>query len=69
VLPNRLRRGYGRALLDKAKQHHPELQLWTFQKNLNAIGFYRANGFRLVRETDGSGNEEREPDALYAWSR
>jgi len=34
-----------------------------------AIGFYKANGFRLVRETDGAGNEEREPDALFAWSR
>jgi hypothetical protein len=30
---------------------------------------YKANGFRLVRETDGVGNEEREPDALFVWSR
>jgi len=69
VLPNYVRRGYGRALLDKAKERNSRLQLWTFQRNLNAIGFYKANGFRLVRETDGAGNEEREPDALFTWSR
>jgi len=31
--------------------------------------FYEARGFALVRETDGSGNEEKEPDALYLWTR
>ena len=69
VLPDRQRRGLGRALLGKAKERHPALQLWTFQRNLNAIAFYTANGFRLVCETDGSANEEREPDALFGWSR
>lgn len=69
VLPNHARQGYGRALLEKAKEQNQQLQLWTFQRNLNAIGFYKANGFHLVRETDGAGNEEREPDALLAWSR
>jgi GNAT superfamily N-acetyltransferase len=69
VRPDRQRRGHGRVLLGKAKERHPELQLWTFQRNLNAIAFYTANGFRLVRETNGSANEEREPDALFAWSR
>jgi ribosomal protein S18 acetylase RimI-like enzyme len=56
-------------LLDKAKERNSELQLWTFQRNVSAIRFYQANGFRLVRETDGAVNEEREPDALFAWSR
>jgi putative acetyltransferase len=69
VLPHHARQGYGRALLDKAKERNSQLQLWTFQRNLNAIVFYKANGFCLVRETDGAGNEEREPDALFAWSR
>jgi putative acetyltransferase len=69
VLPSHARRGYGKALLDKAKERDSLLQLWTFQRNLNAIGFYKANGFRLVRETGGAGNEEREPDAMFAWSR
>jgi hypothetical protein len=29
---------------------------------------YEARGFVLVRETDGTANEEREPDALYLWT-
>jgi GNAT superfamily N-acetyltransferase len=63
------RRGLGARLLAEAKAAHPRLQLWVFQRNLPAIAFYEAQGFRLVRRTDGHDNEEREPDALYAWER
>lgn len=41
------------------------LRLWTFGKNVKARAFYERHGFRLIRTTNGSGNEEREPDALY----
>lgn len=34
---------------------------------MQARSFYESYGFRLVRTTEGSGNEEREPDALYEW--
>lgn len=61
--------GAGSALLSKAMEAHSRLQLWVFQKNLNAIRFYVAKGFWLVEQTDGHENEEREPDALYAWQR
>ena len=30
---------------------------------------FESRGFVLVEETDGSGNEEQEPDARYLWSR
>jgi len=30
---------------------------------------YEARGFSSVEETDGSGNEEGEPDVLYHWRR
>jgi putative acetyltransferase len=43
------------------------LHLWTFQRNDRARRFYEGRGFVLVRQTDGSGNEEKEPDALYVW--
>jgi hypothetical protein len=43
--------------------------LWTFQRNALARRFYEKEGFVAVRETDGSGNEEREPDVLYLWKR
>jgi GNAT superfamily N-acetyltransferase len=69
ILPDQQSRGLGRTLLNKAKERNSGLQLWTFQRNVNAIRFYTANEFRLIRETDGAANEEREPDALYGWSQ
>ena len=61
-------RGIGGALIDRAKERRPDgFELWVFQQNENARRFYERRGFVLVRETDGSENEERTPDALYAW--
>jgi ribosomal protein S18 acetylase RimI-like enzyme len=69
VGPEAAGRGIGGALMDRAKERRPGgLRLWVFQQNANARGFYERRGFVLVRETDGRGNEERAPDALYAWS-
>jgi GNAT superfamily N-acetyltransferase len=69
VLPDAQRRGIGTELLQVAKSAFDRLQLWTFQRNVRARGFYEARGFALVRETDGARNEEKEPDALYLWTR
>lgn len=69
VLPSHQARGIGTALLDVAKATWPKLQLWTFQKNSAARGFYEKHGFVAVEETDGQTNEEREPDILYRWPR
>ncbi len=63
-------RGIGSLLLHKAKDLSPQrLTLWTFQRNERARAFYEAHGFVPVRFTDGSDNEEREPDVLYEWNR
>jgi GNAT superfamily N-acetyltransferase len=68
VAPDRLGRGYGRQLLDLAKERSDgELQLWTFQVNARARRFYERNGFTIAEMTDGAGNEEREPDIRYVW--
>jgi hypothetical protein len=48
---------------------HPHLRLWAFQRNVQALRFYAARGFRVIERTDGSRNEEREPDALLEWLR
>jgi len=69
IMPCAQRRGLGTALLGKAQSRFRELRLWTFQRNIAARRFYEARGFVLVAETDGSGNEEKEPDALYLWLR
>jgi putative acetyltransferase len=66
VLPHAQGHGIGSALLAHLQAHQPRLQLWTFRRNAAARAFYEARGFRLVRETDGAENEEREPAALYA---
>lgn len=66
--PSAQNRGLGRALLDHVKSLRPErLELWVFQKNVAARRFYERHGFELVRLTDGAGNMEHEPDALYEW--
>ena len=69
VLPEVQGRGVGNELLQVAKRAFDCLQLWTFQRNLSARGFYEARGFALVEETDGARNEEKEPDARYLWTR
>lgn len=67
VLPGHQGRGVGAALLAPAKAENAELRLWTFQRNPGARRFYERNGFLAIEETDGSGNEEQEPDMLYRW--
>jgi GNAT superfamily N-acetyltransferase len=68
VHPEAQNQGIGSALLESAKERRPEgFRLWVFQKNEGARRLYERHGFRLVELTDGSGNEEREPDALYEW--
>jgi GNAT superfamily N-acetyltransferase len=68
VAPDRLGEGIGRRLLDLAKEGSGgELQLWTFQVNARARRFYERNGFEAVELTDGSTNEEHEPDVRYSW--
>lgn len=69
VHPTRHGVGLGTALLARAQQAAPELQLWVFQRNTAAIGFYRSHGFTLVEQTNGSRNEEHEPDARFQWRR
>lgn len=61
-------RGVGDQFVAVAKQRSPQgLTLWTFQVNKPAHRFYERHGFVAVEYTDGSGNEEREPDVRYVW--
>lgn len=67
VLPPHQGRGIGPALMARALEDGSPRQLWTFQKNARARKFYEDRGWTLVELTDGQGNREKEPDALYAW--
>lgn len=68
VDPEAQGRGVGRALLETAKGTNPGgLMLHVFTRNTRARQFYDAAGFLLTDQSDGSRNEEREPDCTYTW--
>ena len=68
VHPEQQRRGVGSALWERAKQTSPGgFRFWVFQRNERARRFYERRGAVVLQLTDGSGNEEHEPDALYEW--
>ncbi|MET0606909.1 MAG: GNAT family N-acetyltransferase [Beijerinckiaceae bacterium] len=69
VLPTAQKRGAGGSLLKLAQEKFSALKLWTFQRNDGARRFYENRGFVALRETDGVGNAEKEPDVLYGWER
>ena len=60
--------GIGTALLAKARELRPAgFRLWVFQANVQARHFYQSHRLVQIRTTDGAANEERLPDAEYAW--
>lgn len=65
ISPSAQGQGVGPALLAKALEDGAKRRLWTFQRNARAQRFYERHGFTAERFTDGSGNDEREPDVLY----
>ena len=67
VRPQCQRSGIGKALLARAMREGSPRRLWVFQRNTAATAFYRSQGFREIGRTDGSRNEEREPDILMEW--
>jgi putative acetyltransferase len=68
LLPKSGRKGIGTSLLEIAKAQSTRLRLWTFQRNEIARQFYSRHGFLLIAETNGTENEEREPDILFEWT-
>lgn len=55
-------------LLEAAKQAIPGgLRLHVFTRNVRARRFYQSAGFVLVEQSDGSTNDEHEPDCTYTW--
>jgi putative acetyltransferase len=68
VYPELHGQGAGSELFARVQELRPEgFRLWVFQRNTQAREFYEHRGMRVVELTDGSENEEREPDALYEW--
>jgi GNAT superfamily N-acetyltransferase len=68
VTPDRSGQGLGSALLDLVKAQRPRgFCLWVFEMNEPARGFYARHGLVELERTDGSGNEEGQPDIKMAW--
>ena len=56
VEPDSQGQGVGSALLARAQLESPErLELWTFQRNVQARRCYEQRGFRAVELTNGAG--------------
>ncbi|NGO79743.1 GNAT family N-acetyltransferase [Streptomyces sp. YC504] len=61
--------GLGDRLVTLAKSRRPSgLSLWTFRVNAPACRFYARHGFVEAERTDGSRNEEKEPDVRMTWT-
>jgi GNAT superfamily N-acetyltransferase len=61
--------GVGSALFEHSMALQPGgFDLWVFQRNTRALDFYARYGCVEVRRTDGSDNQESEPDVLLRWS-
>jgi chorismate mutase/GNAT superfamily N-acetyltransferase len=68
VAPEHARQGVGSALLDLVKAQRPDgFCLWVFETNVAARAFYARHGLVELERTDGSANEEQEPDVRMAW--
>lgn len=60
--------GVGSMLLELVKSLRPDgFCLWVFESNTPARSFYATRGLVELEHTDGSGNEERQPDVKMAW--
>ncbi len=58
--------GVGQALFSAVKASRPEgFSLHTFTRNTRARLFYEAHGRVMTEQSDGSRNEENEPDCTY----
>jgi GNAT superfamily N-acetyltransferase len=69
VIPAQQGEGIGATLLERAMTENPAgLRLWAFAANYRALAFYARAGFVEVLRTDGSANEERQPDVQMRWS-
>ena len=68
VAPEAAGTGVGSVLLDLVKTRCPDgFELWVFEMNDPARRFYARHGLVVVERTDGSANEEREPDLRLRW--
>ena len=69
IAPSAQGSGVGSALFEHSMTLQPGgFDLWVFQRNTRALDFYARYGCVKIRRTNGSDNQESEPDVLLRWS-
>ena len=66
VAPDAARQGVGSALIGEVKKHYGWLTLEVYQKNVQAVNFYHAQGFRI--EDCAWQDETQHPTWIMHWS-
>ena len=66
VAPDAARQGIGSALIGEVKKHYGWLTLEVYQKNVQAVNFYHAQGFRI--EDCAWQDETQHPTWIMHWS-
>lgn len=68
VAPAHQGQGVGQLLLTHVQQQLPGgFGLWAFETNIPARAFYARHGLAELEWTDGSENQEQEPEVRLAW--
>ena len=67
VHPEHWRKGIGKGLMERAKAAHNRLELGVYEKNRNALAFYRAGGFELLER--GVCDHSGETELRLVWER
>lgn len=65
VAPEYIGRGIGSALVREVQQRYPSLSLEVYQKNIRAVNFYHALGFRI--EDSAWQEETQHPTWIMRW--
>ena len=65
VAPAFIGKGIGRALLNHVQQHYPYLTPEVYQKNVRAVNFYHAQGFRI--EDSARQDDTQHPTWIMSW--
>ena len=59
--------GIGKALLNKVKENRNNLMLKVYQKNTNAIKFYKHNGF--IKKEENIDKDTKELEYIMIWNK
>lgn len=59
--------GIGRALLNKVKEKRNNLKLKVYQRNTNAMNFYKNNGF--IKKEENIDTDTKELEYIMIWNK